>query len=700
MNLIYYFYTVLLLLVNLAGLTLFMSRWLPTFALARAAGLLLFCTVVFFMEHFIGFGQLAWVWPITTAAAVIMLYSERHNRCSPIFWRSELVFLIAFAYGFAWKWSFPYIYPSSERVTDLYFITNYLSGQTLPPLDNWFPPNRFDFYYGFQHYAAALMGRILGLGPGLTYNLAFALIMALPITLAWDFTGDFLKQTWKRWLIVIAFVAGGTGATPFAHLSFAPPAQPSAQQTIDFANDAMWASQRFIGQLDQRMNTEFGKSVFPSQAKPGWEPRELPVEGFSYQYYVGDYHPPLGGFLLLMIAIASIGALEQGRHLRASVADDKHGATGKECRTEHVQANPEEAGDRRYQFVLQALLAFTVPLVIATNTWVFPLQGALVLGWIVWRYLDGNPPAWKALLIGGGAGFLLLYPFLTGFASNALPTPIKWVQAQDHTPIVGFLALHWPLLLFGILSFFASGTRRIALMFAAVFLGLLLVSECIYVDDPTGDKYERTNTVMKWWSWIWEGGLVALATLLLASRSRWIQSVVTLALLLVNWYVVDVARYLIYTGKSDAGKLAANSVYTNDPVVCDLFGFLEKAPPGIVLENNYGNSYTDSGIYAAFAVKPTLLGWPMHLQTWHGSVSQAWILKDQIVKFYEGQLPDTTAWLLANNVEYIVWNARDANQPNAWEQIKKSIGQAYAWHEFQSDPNQHIGLWVRHNGNE
>ena len=91
MNLIYYFYTVLLLLVNLAGLTLFMSRWLPTFALARAAGLLLFCTVVFFMEHFIGFGQLAWVWPITTAAAVIMLYSERHNRCSPIFWRSELV---------------------------------------------------------------------------------------------------------------------------------------------------------------------------------------------------------------------------------------------------------------------------------------------------------------------------------------------------------------------------------------------------------------------------------------------------------------------------------------------------------------------------------------------------------------------------------------------------------------------------------
>ena len=50
-------------------------------------------------------------------------------------------------------------YPSSEMVTDLYFIANYLDGSTLPPLDHWYPPHVFNIYYAFQHYGAALLGR-------------------------------------------------------------------------------------------------------------------------------------------------------------------------------------------------------------------------------------------------------------------------------------------------------------------------------------------------------------------------------------------------------------------------------------------------------------------------------------------------------------------------------------------------------------
>ncbi|MCX7088443.1 MAG: DUF2298 domain-containing protein [Methylococcales bacterium] len=608
MNLIYYFCTVALLLLNVAGLTRGMSRWLPHFALARASGILLLCVLCFFMEHSGGFGKLTWLWPFTTAAAITLLYTSRHQTNSANFWRAEGVFLLAFAYGFAWKWAFPMIYPTSERVTDLYFIGNYLPGETLPPLDHWFPPNRFNFYYALQHYAAALMGRVLGLGPGLTYNLAFSLIMALTITLVWDFISGLLKESWKRWLIMLTFMAGGTGATPFVHLSYAVDASANAQQMVGVTSDAMWASQRFIGGFDQRLNTAFGQSVFPPKATPTWEPRDLPLEDFGYQFFVGDYHPPLGGFLLLMLAIASIGAFEQQRRAAgiANVAE-----------ADSRQASLVGVTPQAQRFALQVVLAFTVPLMIATNTWAFPLQAALVMGWIVWRYVQGSPPAWKALILGGGVGFLLLYPFLTEFASQAVPTPIKWVQAQDHTPVIGFLALHWPLLLFGLLSVFSKGTRRLALLFSVVFLGLLLVSECIYVDDPTGGKYERTNTVMKWWGWIWSGGLVALATPLLASQVRWVKGLVVLALLLINVYVFDVARYWVYTDQSAAGKLAADSVYTQDPVTKNVFGFLAQAPDGIVLENNYGGSFTESGIYAAFAVKPSLLGWPMHLLTWH-----------------------------------------------------------------------------------
>jgi hypothetical protein len=174
-----------------------------------------------------------------------------------------------------------------------------------------------------------------------------------------------------------------------------------------------------------------------------------------------------------------------------------------------------------------------------------------------------------------------------------------------------------------------------------------------------------------------------------------VQGVVVISLLLVNWYILDVARYWYYTGKSAAGLLAADSVYTQDPVVKDLFAYLKQAPDGIVLENNYGGSFTDSGVYAAFAVKPSLLGWPMHLLTWHSSIGQVWVLKDQIVQFYTGNLPDALAWLLANEVRYIVWNSRDADASTGWGAIKASIAEQYVWREFQTDPNRHVGLWIR-----
>ena len=654
-----------------------MSRWLPTFALARASGILVVCTLFFFIEHFIGLGKLYWILPISTISSFILLFLQRNTLISQAYGRAELVFLVAFIYGFIWKWFFPFIYPTSERITDLYFITNYLPGQTLPPLDNWFPPNHFNFYYAFQHYAAALMGRIFNLGPGLTYNLAFVLLMALPITLAWDFTVNFLNQPWKRWLVVLTFVIGGTGATPFVHLFYKIPTEFTEQQKLDANADALWASQRFIGTFDQLLNTDIGIKLFSVEKKPIVEPRELPLESFGYQFFLGDYHPPLGGFFLLMLALAGLGFLEKDiQQVRHAIQCD---------------ANSQAI---RFQFTVQAVVAFTVPLMIATNTWTFPLQGFLIGSWVIWRYVTKKPPLWIALLLGGGSGFLLLYPFLSGFTQNAIATPIKWVSESNHTPLIDFIAMHWPLLLFGTLNFFYFRKRVVTLPFAAIFLTLLLFSEYIYVDDPTGDRFERTNSVMKWWSWIWTGGLITLSTLLLASKTRWINVLVVMSLSLINWYGFDVANYLFYTNKSDSGKLYAHSIYTQDPGVKEIFEFLKNAPSGIVLENNYGDSFTDSCIYAAFAVKPCLLGWPMHLQTWHTSISQAWLLKDQIISFYNGELLNADSWLIGNNVKFIVWNSRDELQSDAWGKIKNAISKNYNWYEFNSDINHHIGLWI------
>lgn len=669
MTAIYYLLTLALVLLHFAAVGALLSRCIPSFHIARAAGVLGIALAGYFLEHFQGFGRLTLLWPFTTFASALLLWSERKRLKEAGFLKAEAVFWLLVGYGLLWKWCFPSIYPSSERVTDLYFIGNYLSGSTLPPLDNWYPPRSFDFYYAFQHYAAGLLGRLFDLSPGLTYNLAMPLLTGLTAALVWDFAGRFIAKTAWKWLLVASFVIGGTGATPFVHL-----VQGGAP--VD-ANAHMMGSARFIGLYDQQYTSDpFWRDVFLPPVPAGFERRELPMEGFGYQYYVGDYHPPLGGFFLLALALALIALLDRG------------------------------LGSARLNTVL---LGATVPLTIATNTWVFPLQGLLVAGWMAWR--SRKPPAnatdaradWPAVIGGGLGAALLIYPFLTAFSAKSQPTVVRFVQAIDHTPVAQFLALHWPMLVMIVLGLAVSLLRRkvpddvrSATLYFTLFLGLLLLAtEFINIDDPSGGKYERTNSVMKWWGWLWTACVIALGSLLLGSKLRWARWITGVSLAVTCLYAVDIARYFKDSGMADRGQLHGAGVYTREPVVRDMFRFLADAPPGVVLENIYDGAYSDTGIYSAFAAKPVLLGWPMHLVTWHGDVPDVWLTRDAIVALYAGNLPDARKWLLARDVRYIVWTARDASNREAWGKLQGEIDASYAWHWFGNVGGMPVGLWVR-----
>ncbi|QNM98384.1 DUF2298 domain-containing protein [Chitinimonas koreensis] len=669
MQLIYHLLTILLLWLHLAALAALAGPRLGSWAIGRAGGLLALVLTLFCLEHFVGLGALTGLWPVSTLAAAGWLWHRRAQLAEGGFWRAELVFGLAFAYGLAWKFGFPSIYPTSERVTDLYFIDNYLSGSRLPPPDLWYPPYRFDFYYALQHYGAALAGRWLQLSPGLTYNLSFAMLMALPIALAWDLASRFTASRGARLLLVAALAVGGTGAGLVNRYLIEPSPQAGEGELNQIVEDRMWGNARLIGLYDQRGNTVFAHDWFPRPAD-GKIARELPLENFGYQYYVGDYHPPIGGYALLLLALALICAFEMA---------------------------PAGAAVRNAQL---ALLAATVPATIAVNTWVFPLQALLIGGWAGWRHWQARRDperavGWPALLAGGGAALLLLYPFLAGFTARSLNTPIRLVQSGDHTPLISFLALTWPLLILLVLGLFRRGTRGLALYFALSFGLLLLMSEVVFVDDPSGDQYQRTNTVMKWWGWIWTGGLTVLGALLLSAPARWQRWVAGLALVGTLSYALDVANYWRKQGFHDFGRLSADAIYTGDPIVRAMFRHLRAAPDGIVLENSYGDAYHDGGIYSAFAAKQTLLGWPSHLSTWHGYVEEVWTRREQIQRFYAGQLPDARRWLAAHKVRYIVWNPRDSAAGPAWAIIDGAIRDDYQWIGFGRAGNMPVGLWVR-----
>ena len=172
---------VLLLWINLTGLAL-VWRYAGSWSLARVGAPVALVAAIFFIEHFIGLGPLYWVLPFSTLVAIwLILRNQSYLRAR---WRTELIFLGAFLYALIWRYTFPDIDASSEKITDLTFIANYLGGGRLPPVDRWLPPFRFEMYYALQHYAAALIGRILDTGPGTAYNLGFCTMVALVTTAA------------------------------------------------------------------------------------------------------------------------------------------------------------------------------------------------------------------------------------------------------------------------------------------------------------------------------------------------------------------------------------------------------------------------------------------------------------------------------------------------------------------------------------
>ncbi len=113
-----------LLWLHLAGVTLLFGRVLP-YPLARVVGVLSITLLVCAFEHFCGLGNINWAWPLTAAIAAAIVWWERPRWNTSAFWRGEVVLGVAFAYGLIWKFLFPSIYPTSERVTDLYFMQNY-----------------------------------------------------------------------------------------------------------------------------------------------------------------------------------------------------------------------------------------------------------------------------------------------------------------------------------------------------------------------------------------------------------------------------------------------------------------------------------------------------------------------------------------------------------------------------------------------
>jgi Uncharacterized membrane protein (DUF2298) len=668
--LIYLLLTIALILVNLAGLTAWVSRYLPAQASARMLGLFVLALVIFAFEHLHGLGKINWLWPLSTGLALWSLSTRRDRP----FWNGELVFMLGFVYGCAWRFAFPNIDAGSEHLTDLYFISNFMGGQTLPAPDRWLAGGFFDCYYAFQHYGAALLARLFNLEVGLAMNLAWALLLALMVGLAWEISGYFVSRRSFRVLLLVALISGGNGLSPLMPFMI-------KDNVIDMNTVVrrVWASTRFAGAYDENVNTPLGRAIAGDPKEPGFaEQPELPLETIAYYSVLGDYHPPLGGFIIALWTLALSAFLGMRKMADTAQASDF--------------AFPSA---RHADSLAYFALGLTPALVLVTNAWVFPLQCLLLSSWLLFRHWKADIN-WPALAIGGVVGFGLIYPFLSYFAPNSLATPIHLVPDGHHSPMPLLLAMHWPLLLWlgvGLAVARHSPWAGWLTLTLAVIFGL---SEFIFVDDPMSGKYERFNTLLKWWSWLWPTALIGLGSVCIGSGGRAAKTLVILSLSALLVYTLDVGRYWYYVDKPQFGQMAGNGWLKQNTTLHELLTYLKNAPEGLVMESIEQGAYSSSTALALFANKPLVLGWPDHLAQWRGNPEYIANRATEIRSFYKGELADPLSFLGKFPVQTIIWTLEDEQRiPSVRQKLQAQISRDYHWRAFHQNGAEAVGIWER-----
>ena len=200
--------------------------------------------VLFCLEHFLPLGQMPWLWVPGSALSLLLIRRAGWNLGKePVLW----YFLIGFAVCFFWRFSFPDIYPISEMIPDNAHLVSYSAGGRLPAEDVWMKGSKDDSYYILQYYAAGLIHRWMGCGPGLTYQLGYCALVGIGIAATGAGVQAATRSGRAGVLASVCLALGGDGAT-FADPVHEPPFQPVAacghavyRQLCRFrSDDALW----------------------------------------------------------------------------------------------------------------------------------------------------------------------------------------------------------------------------------------------------------------------------------------------------------------------------------------------------------------------------------------------------------------------------------------------------------------------------
>ncbi|MBM4402358.1 MAG: hypothetical protein FJ044_03885 [Candidatus Cloacimonetes bacterium] len=603
----------------------------------------------------------------------------------------EILFLASFAFWSYIRGFSPDI-RGLEKFMDYGFVLSILRGKYFPPLDHFLSGSTINYYY-FGHLIAALLTRLSGVVPNISFNLQIANLFALTML------GGFSIGTalWTNTL-----VAAGKTFKVSADLTLkvkeeaASRFSPAALLRLIIPGLLTALFVAVIGNLHTIINIfREGQSYwYPTATRLiPYTIHEFPI----YSFVVADLHGHVSDLPIVLLTVALL------------ISYVFYFKTEKQRNRETEKQKLSFLSSLVLQFLSLAPLALTIGAMFATNTWdflIYWLLTGLVFLYLNWR----TETPWLKIFLAIAKTlipvFVLSILFFLPYHLTVKPIakgidivhdwspPFLWFQMWGFHLLLALSFLAWTFRKkikswlkpesivkavasalgvkfkvqnskFKVEEIKRSISDNVALIFIGLSAFLIALPEIIYFKDIYPAHY-RANTMFKFFyqAWVILGIACSYGVLRIIKWLKKNQDVpfrfLFLGLSVFLFFSVLLYPYIALRQSTNQFKDHKNLdgtrfleiYFPSDAKAIDWLNGNVSGQPTIV--EAVGESYTDYARVCSNTGIPAVLGWPVHEWLWRGSYDEAGRRTADIQTLYETDSVATARELLRKyQVDYV-----------------------------------------------
>jgi hypothetical protein len=629
----------LLLCIHVVGAAVLFRRLFPRESpwicfLVPILGLL---SCLNFIEHFVALPNLGWLLPLTFGGSLWAMLKPGFSWEGVRF--PALLFVGIFTFTFGLRCIFPDVSNANEGVFNYTRVLNYYLGGTLPPKDCWLPPFDYGGYYTFQHYGAAILGRLFSTDVGTAYNVSFAFLLAWLCLMGAGVAHSLTGSIWASLGVVLVLLGAWTGSFPFI-IFFDP---RGADYGLSTNLNADW---------DRPDRNPFSWIC----SRDPYHPASI-LEPPTINLYWSEFHSTLGGNF---VTIAS------------------------------VLASSEVFRSARQNWSWIALIVLPM-IVVITSAWFFFVVAFLCWGSVIVALMAGRRPEnARHVILSGLVALALIWPFVFSVTGISVPEQFGWTQPEDRTELWMFAIQWWPVYLPWLFLCFVwkkmdLRSRWIHAALPILFIGAELVT--------FGD---RKLTTEKMWAGIYGVGLVTLLPMLFMQKGILFRvfsvflifnSEICLGSALVDYYPSPLSANNLF-------QLQGDSWVQGDTQKRRLLEVMNQMKDVTILPGKSYWNYSQAAAVVSFSGNKCFVAYTFN-EFHYGRGAEGDYRSKLNNEFYNGQIADPLALLSGDNIAAVLIWPEDAISDQLLQKFKDQLKSEFFYVDCKMDGPNNAGIFIR-----